>query len=312
MVIKKKLVSIIIPVYNAENYLSETLDSVLSQTYSNWECIIIDDGSIDSSSVIALDYAEKDSRFTYHYQQNFGPSVARNKGIEFSSGEFIQFLDADDILLPDRLTVMLKHYANSDDYIIYYSNMLIGENDNIYQTSQFRQSTHICSDVSFDEMYRRFGVNFLFIPSCLLIHRNTIGKVRWNESISHSEDWDFYLRLLRKKYLFRYIDIPLILYRNTPDSLSKNFIKTITANYKILETWANKNNWIHFSKRCGLLMKRNIFLYLTKKVNRIVIPYFRFSKSHRNIMVFFSLMIVPYTISYLIFDFMKILNKKLR
>ena len=87
----KKLVSIIIPLFNAEKYLVETLNSVVSQTYSNWECIIVDDGSTDFSERIVKEYCKQDERFKYYYQNNSGPSVARNFAFKQSSGDYIQF-----------------------------------------------------------------------------------------------------------------------------------------------------------------------------------------------------------------------------
>ena len=115
------LVSIIIPVYNAEKYLMETLDSVLTQTYSSWECIIVDDGSTDTSKNIALDFCLDDKRFKYYYQTNSGPSVARNNGVEYTQGDHIQFLDADDVLLPERLELMTEESYNVNDKVILYS-----------------------------------------------------------------------------------------------------------------------------------------------------------------------------------------------
>jgi len=312
MSIQQKLVSIIIPLYNAESYLRDTLDSVLSQTYSNWECIIVDDGSIDLSKDIALDYAKKDDRFKYYLQKNSGPSAARNKGLELSYGDYIQFLDADDVILPERIAILLEKSNNTSDNVIFYSNVLLGNSENIYDTSTFRQPTHIGNDVTFDEMYRRFGLDFLFIPSCLFIPKNVIGNDNWDESLSHSEDWDFYLRLLKKNYIFRYIGNPLVIYRNTPNSLSKNYINTITANYRILETWVAGKNWIFFSIRCAFLVKRNIMLCLTKKADKIVIPCLSFHKPKKvTIKFFFSLLIIPITVFYLIFEFSKIVLKRL-
>jgi len=93
---KEPLVSIIIPCFNQENFLSETLNSVKNQIYQNWECIIVDDGSTDNSKVIAQKYTSEDNRFSYSYKLNEGVSVARNFGIAHSQGAFILPLDADD------------------------------------------------------------------------------------------------------------------------------------------------------------------------------------------------------------------------
>lgn len=95
-IMKKGLVSVIMPCYNQGCYLSEALESVINQTYSDWECIIIDDGSTDSSEEIAKEYCQKDGRIRYIYQDNAGVIAARNNAIAASSGEYILPLDADD------------------------------------------------------------------------------------------------------------------------------------------------------------------------------------------------------------------------
>ena len=98
-----ELVSIIVPCYKQAHYLREALQSVLEQSYSNWECIIVNDGSPDTTELVAKQWLEKDSRFHYLYKENGGLPSARNAGIKISTGEFILPLDADDILHPDYL-----------------------------------------------------------------------------------------------------------------------------------------------------------------------------------------------------------------
>ena len=102
------LISVVIPAYNAEQFLDETLESVLSQTYENWECIIVNDGSTDSTESVAKKWCEKDSRFRLTDKENGGPSSARNWGIKESKAEYIAFLDADDLYMPNFLEVCLE------------------------------------------------------------------------------------------------------------------------------------------------------------------------------------------------------------
>ena len=101
------LISVIIPAYNAEQFLDETLESVLSQTYENWECIIVNDGSTDNTEEIAKKWCKKDSRFRYFYKENSGASDTRNLGIKEARGEYIALLDADDLYMPNCLEVCL-------------------------------------------------------------------------------------------------------------------------------------------------------------------------------------------------------------
>lgn len=105
------LVSIIIPTYNRAHFLKEAINSVLSQTYKNWELIIVDDGSTDNTSEVVRGFADK--RIVYLKQENMGAPVARNRGIKESKGEYIAFLDSDDIWLPQKLQRQLEIFNTS-------------------------------------------------------------------------------------------------------------------------------------------------------------------------------------------------------
>lgn len=108
------LISVVIPAYNAEQFLDETLESVLSQTYENWECIIVNDGSTDNTESIAKKWCEKDARFRYFYKENSGASDTRNFGIKEARGEYIAFLDADDLYMPNFLEVCIENLVEKD------------------------------------------------------------------------------------------------------------------------------------------------------------------------------------------------------
>ena len=111
------LITIVIPVYNRGKTLHYCIDSVLSQTYQNWELILVDDGSSDSSSQICKEYAETDKRIKCFYQNNQGAGPARNKGIQEAAGDWISFLDSDDAIMPDHLLQVVK-YGGSNDLVM--------------------------------------------------------------------------------------------------------------------------------------------------------------------------------------------------
>lgn len=112
------LVSIIITFYNQENYVNHTLQSVLDQTYQDWECIIVDDGSSDKSASLIKDFIKTDSRFKYIYQENQGVSAARNAGFKLASGNYINFLDGDDTIMPKKIEKQVSHFnANRDSFV---------------------------------------------------------------------------------------------------------------------------------------------------------------------------------------------------
>ena len=108
------LISVVIPAYNAEQFLDETLESVFAQTYENWECIIVNDGSTDNTESVAKKWCEKDARFRYFYKENSGASDTRNLGIKEARGEYIAFLDADDLYMPNFLEVCLENLVEKD------------------------------------------------------------------------------------------------------------------------------------------------------------------------------------------------------
>ena len=107
-------VSIIIPVYNSREYLPKSLDSIIAQTYTNWEAILIDDGSSDNCGEICDEYAKKDCRFKVLHKKNEGVSIARNCGIENASGEWIVFVDSDDFVTPDYIDSLFKTTNNGE------------------------------------------------------------------------------------------------------------------------------------------------------------------------------------------------------
>jgi len=111
-------ISIIIPCYNSEKFITTTLDSVSKQTLNNWECIIIDDGSIDNSKNVILKYIQNDERYIYEYQENKGTSDARNKGINIATGSHLFFLDSDDLIPIDALE-NLSSYIDHDIDIVF-------------------------------------------------------------------------------------------------------------------------------------------------------------------------------------------------
>ena len=111
-------VSIIVTCYNYAAYLQACLESVLQQSYSNWECIIIDDGSTDHTGKLAKSFVDLDSRFRYVYQQNQGVAVARNTAIELITGDYIQFLDGDDLLEIDKLKNQIASFQKNHDLLM--------------------------------------------------------------------------------------------------------------------------------------------------------------------------------------------------
>ena len=117
----KDKVSIIIPCYNYGEFLTETLASLIYQSHKNWEAIVIDDGSTDNTESIILPLLKKDSRIVFFKQINRGVSAARNLGLQYVSGDFVQFLDADDLLSPQKISLQLDYFSKNPNVDICYT-----------------------------------------------------------------------------------------------------------------------------------------------------------------------------------------------
>ena len=210
------LISVVIPAYNAELFLDETLESVLSQTYENWECIIVNDGSTDSTESVAKKWCEKDSRFRLTNKENGGLSSARNWGIKESKAEYIAFLDADDILTPDSLEVRI--------------NVLIEQNVDLVAT-KLQHFTDKLPKVSKNNArqdvlyYAKEGLTQLMAfnkvtPSTVLCKQSVmdeVGGFTWHKK---AEDLHCWLKVLFAGYKIYRIDETLLLYRLVENSMS--------------------------------------------------------------------------------------------
>jgi glycosyltransferase involved in cell wall biosynthesis len=176
-------VSIIVPCYNLSQYLAETLDSVSEQTYMNWECIIINDGSIDNTEEIALAYLEKDNRFKYIFQENQGVSSARNNGIKLSSGLYILPLDADDLIAPNYIKEAVEILEKDNDIKIVYSNFKNFGGDYGIEIPKFTMKKLLLENMIFcSAIFRR-------------IDFDAVGG--YNEKMVYGiEDWDLWLSLM--------------------------------------------------------------------------------------------------------------------
>lgn len=201
MINDKPLISVIVPCFNQGEFLTETLNSVMGQTYSNWECIIVDDGSEDDTSVVAAEFVEKDRRFSYIKQDNQGPSIARNNGISLSKGTFILPLDSDDIIESTYLEKAIDYFNNHPDTkLIYCRADRFGE-----ELGEWRLPRY-----SYDALIRS---NCLIVSSVFL--RKDFDRVGgYNPQMDIGlEDWELWLELLRPNDKVHRIDEILFHYR---------------------------------------------------------------------------------------------------
>ncbi len=213
MVNDEHLVSVIMPVYNSEKYISEAVESVLSQTYQNWEILVIDDGSTDNTKSIVESYIAKDTRIKYISlgHNSGGPARPRNIGITNASGEYIAFLDSDDLWLPDKLEKQVMQMETQKEiglsYVLYSILLENGTIKGIFPKIKRRFRGHI-----FNSLY----LSPVIANSSIMVRRdvfNEIGLLDEDPRLVAAEDYDMLLRVSLKRKI-DYIDSsPLLIYR---------------------------------------------------------------------------------------------------
>lgn len=261
------LVSIIVPVYNQANYLAETLNSVLSQTYNQWECIIINDGSSDGSETIAKFFCQKDKRFSYIFQENQGVVSARNKAIRKSVGKYILPLDGDDIIEKKYLELAVP----------------IMERDETIKIT--------CCEVElFGYESRRMSLPSMSIRNMLsrnccvcssLFRRKDFDRIGgYKEYMKDGlEDWDFFLSIIAEGGKNYKIDKVLFHYRVVKDSRNRSIdkmthdylINNIVSHHALLyydeyNKILNELSYIQNSRVFKLMIKIKYFIDFFKRI----------------------------------------------
>lgn len=228
-------VSVVMPVYNGEIYLAEAIESVLNQTYKNFEFIIIDDGSTDKSAKIVNKYKEKDSRIVLHQQPNSGLPVSLNKGIELAKYDVIVRMDADDIMLPQRLEkqvpFLLSHpeatVVSCYSYHINSTGKRIGGSGNYsYIETVEKCKKHIAGG----------GMIFCLHPGVMFWKKPVVEAGGYDVKLPVSEDTELWNRLADKGHYTIVMPERLIDYRIHMGAISSSWHKSI-----------NHRNWVYFN-----------------------------------------------------------------
>lgn len=249
------LITIIVPCFNQGRFLNETLQSIYEQTYTNWECLIIDDGSIDNSTEIAKQWQDKDNRFIYLYQENKGVSAARNKALKLAKGEWIQFLDADDFLEPNKIEFSLKTYnkdPNINFIVTNFRHFTINTNKTTEPFCQLKEEVF-----SLESLIYRWNDSFSLPIHCVLFKRELIENVFFPETLTAQEDWFFWVSVFKKNPICYFIDKPLVLYRTHKESRikSKSIKNDQLEVYRIFESILTKKEYSRLSE---VLLERSL------------------------------------------------------
>ncbi len=218
-------VSICIPTYNRKEYLGETIDSILAQTYKNYEIVIVDDGSTDGTEEMIK---QLDFPVTYYWQENGGDAAARNKLIELAKGEYISFIDSDDLLMPDAIERMLwTMQAETEDVVVYGSYYRIDQDGNIY--GKCKRKLH-------SGKITKYLFETILVHACGSMFPKKILKepVVFDTSLKVCSDYDLWLKL-SLNYRFVALDHPTFKRRRHPGNLSVPSLENCLTEFKVLE-----------------------------------------------------------------------------
>jgi teichuronic acid biosynthesis glycosyltransferase TuaG len=219
------LVSIITPCYNAEKTISETIDSIIAQTYTNWELFVIDDCSTDTSAAVVEKYCLRDCRIKLlkTEEPSGSPAIPRNIGIEASSGRYVAFVDSDDVWLPPKLEEQVR-FMEENDFGFVYSNCE-------KMTYEGMRNNRVVKNLP-QTSYRNLLEYCSIASPTVIICRKVIGNIRFLNT--HQEDYIFWLQILKKGYIAYNTCKIHALYRESPSSRSSNKFKMFVYHWNIL------------------------------------------------------------------------------
>lgn len=210
-------VSVITPVYNAEKFIKETIDSVLQQSYEDFEYLLIDDCSTDNSAEIVKSYATKDARIKYiKLKENSGAAVARNTGLEHAQGRYIAFIDSDDLWYPEKLETQLAFMQVKNEAFTYTKYEHITEDGQVQSAPEFPDRLN----------YSGLLKNTAIACSTVVIDRQVIGDFRM-PLVRKGQDTATWLKILRNHNYAYLVDEVLNKYRGREDSLSSNKVEAL-------------------------------------------------------------------------------------
>jgi len=214
-------ISMIIPVYNAEDYLDRCLESVFEQSFTSYEVILVDDGSTDSSPLICDRYSATDPRFRTIHKENGGVSSARNAGMDLAKGEYLMFVDSDDALLPDALERMMEGVVGEDIVIGGYNTFIGGIPGKEVLPLRTRSYKEAELSLFFEDNIRR-NCEMLDAPWSKLFRRKKVGNLRFCEDLSYAEDKLFVFTYLSTCSSAFTCDVPVYAYHIRPGSLGSD------------------------------------------------------------------------------------------
>lgn len=299
------LVSIIIPTYNRAHLIGETLDSVLAQTYENWECIVVDDGSTDNTEELMAEYMTKDARFQYHHRPKDrlpGGNAARNYGFEVSMGEYIQWFDSDDLMASNFLSRKLEELRKRDvDFIV--SRCLNFDSKDTYVVNKY--NGNLSNEFSGENYIQE---KIYWMTPDFLIKRSCVEECHFDESLKSGQETNFFIVFLSKTICKGIFINENLSFRRLHDlSIQQKLKKSKNAAYlgklkSLLSTYMQVYKDIDYETKYLLQNKIMTIYYKLKLKNVESTGFFKFSINlilNRNIIKTTSFLISFFLNSYL-------------
>lgn len=225
-------ISVIVPCYNQATFLDNCIESLINQTYPNWECILINDGSTDNTEEIALNWQKKDNRIRYVKKTNGGLSSARNAGIQNITGDFVQFLDCDDFLYKEKFEKSVKKIDQQTNAVIITDFQRF---DNVAQT--IIPPHCILKEEYFNQrdILLKWDHTFSIPIHCAVFSKDLVEKYTFNEELKAKEDWIFWLQVYENNPQTHFIKEYLLAYRMSSSGMTYNQTFMYESKMKALE-----------------------------------------------------------------------------
>lgn len=260
-----ELISIVTASYNYENYIKETIESVMAQSYQNWELIIVDDGSRDNSLNVINEYCQKDSRiklFTHENNENKGLAQTIQYGIELSNGKYIAFLESDDTITSDYLEKKAKIIEKYENIALIFNDInLFGYEEKIRGFEYYinKRAEILNSKIYPTNILKEMDIfNLISTFSSVMVRKDILRNLSFNSPIKASLDYYLWLQVVQKHDVY-YIDEKLTNWRMHKDSYSNELKKPSSRDY--LELNLLKNKFILYRNPIKRMLK-NIWVYL--------------------------------------------------
>jgi len=271
MLSSSPLVSVIIPTFNRSALVCEALDSVLAQTYRNFEILVVDDGSTDDTkSAIEKKYRDN-SRIKYFFKAQGGPGSARNHGVLHSRGELIAFLDSDDLWIPEKLERQVDQMERNPEAVMSFTDALVqaipANGRTRFQAKRFRGDTTLRAMVE---------TNFPLCTPAVIVRRRVLQEVGgFDESLMCAQDWDLWIRILARHRVV-YLDQPAVIIRSRDDGVSRS--RTLEKWQCWLRVW-QKHQSLLLQSGCKPRSVRSRLAHAHKKIAQSCLSLKRYSEA---------------------------------